>query len=159
MTLKDDLWFLKIALEEAEKAYKLDEVPIGAVIVNDKSEIISKAHNLKEKNFNPCGHAEIIAITEAAQKQKDWRLIDCTMYVTLEPCPMCLAALVQARIKRLVFGAYDSKGGALSLNYRLHNDQKLNHQFQVLGGLEHFQCSRIISNYFKAKRTEYKFKT
>lgn len=159
MTLKDDLWFLKIALEEAEKAYKLDEVPIGAVIVNDKSEIISKTHNLKEKNFNPCGHAEIIAITEAAQKQKDWRLIDCTMYVTLEPCPMCLAALVQARIKRLVFGAYDSKGGALSLNYRLHNDQKLNHQFQVLGGLEHFQCSRIISNYFKAKRTEYKFKT
>jgi tRNA(adenine34) deaminase len=143
------------ALIEAEKAYREDEVPIGAVIVDSAGTIISRTHNQKEKVFNPCGHAEILAITEAAKRKSNWRLTDCSIYVTLEPCPMCLSALVQARISHLYFGAYDAKGGALSLNYNFYKDQKLNHSFPVLGGLRHFECSRLLSTFFKEKRTNY----
>lgn len=154
-TFHDQLWMMDEALIEAEKAYRLDEVPIGAVIVDASGMIIAKAHNLKEKNHNPCGHAEILAITEAAKKINNWRLIDCTLYVTLEPCPMCLCAMVQARIGKLYFGAYDPKGGSLSLNYNFYNDQKLNHSFSVVGGLRHFECSKLLSTFFREKRVGY----
>lgn len=147
------------ALIEAHKAYREDEVPIGAVIVDSDGAILARAHNQKEKVHNPCGHAEILAISDACKKIKNWRLVDCSIYVTLEPCPMCLSALVQARIGHLYFGAYDTKGGALSLNYNFYKDQKLNHSFPVQGGLRHFECSRVLSTFFKEKRLGYhKFK-
>lgn len=147
-----------MALEEADRAYKMDEVPIGALIVGPQGEVLSKECNFKEQNNDPCGHAEILAIRAATKKLGDWRLLNCTLYVTLEPCPMCLAAMVQARISRLVFAAYDSKGGALSLNYNLHKDQRLNHSFKVTGGIRHFECSALISSFFKEKRGKYNFK-
>jgi tRNA(adenine34) deaminase len=143
------------ALIEAEKAYRIDEVPIGAVIVDLNGVILSRSHNLKEKVFNPCGHAEILAIVEAAKKIKNWRLKECSIYVTLEPCPMCLNAMVQARIEKLYFGAYDSKGGSLSLNYNFYKDQKLNHSFSIVGGVRHFECSKLLSQFFREKRVNY----
>lgn len=152
LNLSDHFWFMRSAVEEAEKAWKGGEVPIGALIVDDNGVVISRAHNLKESVSNPCGHAEIIAIQEAAKKKADWRLTDCTLYVTLEPCPMCLSAIGQARIKQVIFGAYDSKGGAISLGYPLHKDLRLNHRFGVMGGVLHFECSRILSQFFKERR-------
>ena len=152
---QDQLWLMDEALIEAEKAYRLDEVPIGAVVVDSTGVILSRAHNRKEKNHNPCGHAEILAITEAAKKINNWRLINCSIYVTLEPCPMCLSAMIQARIGTLLFGAYDPKGGSLSLNYNFYKDQKLNHAFPVIGGLRHFECSKLLSTFFREKRTSY----
>jgi tRNA(adenine34) deaminase len=156
--LEDHIWLMDEALLEAEKAYKENEVPIGAIIVDDQGHIIARAHNIKEKNNNPCGHAEILAIIEASKKIENWRLVNCSMFVTLEPCPMCLSALVQARISKLYFGAYDPKGGAISLNYNLYKDKRLNHQFSVVGGLKHFECSKIISNFFREKRNSYNVK-
>lgn len=152
---QDQLWLMDEALVEAEKAFREDEVPIGAVIVDPNGVILSRAHNLKEKNHNPCGHAEILAITEAAKKIGNWRLLNCSLFVTLEPCPMCLSAMIQARIGVLYFGAYDPKGGSLSLNYNFYKDQKLNHSFGVVGGIRHFECSRLLSTFFREKRLNY----
>ena len=153
---QDSLWIMDEALIEAEKAYRDDEVPIGAVIVDHDRVILARAHNIKEKNHNPCGHAEILAITEAAKKIGNWRLLNCSLYVTLEPCPMCLSAMIQARFGPLYFGAYDPKGGSLSLNYNFYKDQKLNHSFPVIGGLRHFECSKLLSDFFREKRGTYK---
>lgn len=150
------LWLMDEALREAESAYHKDEVPVGALVVDSCGVVLSQAHNLKEKTNNPCGHAEILAIIQAGKKINNWRLLQCSLYVTLEPCPMCLSALVQARIEHLYFGAYDAKGGALSLQYNFHKDQKLNHSFTVLGGLRHLECSKLLSTFFKEKRTGYK---
>jgi tRNA(adenine34) deaminase len=155
-TLQDHLWFMNIALEEAEIAYKAQEVPVGAVLVSPTGDILSKQFNLKETHFNPTGHAEVLAMVEGAKKLQNWRLSDCTLYVTLEPCTMCLSAMVQSRIRMCVFGAYDTKGGALSLGYRLHQDKRLNHQFDVIGGIKHFECSRLLSQFFKERRTGYR---
>jgi len=152
---QDRLWLMDEALIEAGKAYRLNEVPIGAVVVDSNGAILSRSHNLKENNNNPCGHAEVLAIIEAAKKVNNWRLLDCSLYVTLEPCPMCLNAMVQARIGSLIFGAYDPKGGSLSLNYNFYKDQKLNHSFPIIGGLRHFECSRLLSSFFREKRTGY----
>lgn len=157
-SLADYDWCMKLALEEAEKGWKADEVPIGALVVSEIGEILARAHNDKEKKFNPFGHAEMIAMTEAAKKRGNWRLENCTLIVTLEPCPMCLAAMREARIGRVIFGAYDAKGGALSLNYNLHQDQRLNHRFEAVGGVHHFECSKILSDFFRTKRQEYKMK-
>jgi tRNA(adenine34) deaminase len=153
--MNEHLWFMEEALKEADKAYREDEVPIGAVVVDSAGVILARSHNHKEKAHNPCGHAEILALIEAAKKKANWRLTDCALYVTLEPCPMCLSALVQARIGHLYFGAYDPKGGSLSLNYNFYKDSKLNHNFSVTGGLRHFECSRILSTFFKEKRSSY----
>jgi tRNA(adenine34) deaminase len=155
MKFEDKLWLMDEALIEAEKAYREDEVPIGAVIIDSNGTVLSRTHNKKEKVFNPCGHAEILAITEAAKKISNWRLVNCSLFVTLEPCPMCMAALVQSRISNLYFGAYDPKGGALSLNYNFHNDKRLNHNFNVCGGLKHYECSKILSTFFREKRSNY----
>lgn len=155
MNFSDDLWNMSLALEEAEKAYHEDEVPIGAIIVDQNNKILAKSFNLKEKNHDSLGHAEILAIKIAGQTISNWRLSGCTLYVTCEPCPMCLAAMVQARIKTLVFGAYDPKGGALSLGYNLYKDERLNHKFSVVGGLKQFECSRLLSQFFKEKRTDF----
>lgn len=147
-----------LALEEADTAFKGQEVPVGAVLVAPSGEVLSKHHNLKETHFNPVGHAEILCIADGAKKLQNWRLSDCTLYVTLEPCPMCLSAMVQSRVKLCVFGAYDGKGGALSLGYHLHQDKRLNHQFSVIGGVKHFECSKILSQFFRERRSSYKTK-
>lgn len=157
--LTDIDYLMGLALEEADKAYKIDEVPIGAIICDSSGKIISQAHNIKETNNNPCGHAEILAIQEASKKLNSWRLEDCTLIVTLEPCVMCMGALWQSRIKKLIFGAYDQKGGAISLGYKVYDDSRLNHRFPVMGGVCHFECSRVLSRFFREKRGSYKVKT
>ena len=147
---------MKLAMEEAEKAYYLDEVPVGAVMVDECGHILAKTHNLKEKNNNPCHHAEILAIMESSKKLRNWRLEGCALYVTLEPCVMCLGAMVSARVARLFFGAYDEKAGALGLGLNIHAHPKLNHRIQVVGGSMHYECSRLLSDFFKAKRMAYR---
>lgn len=156
--IQDDLWFMDLALKQAEVAYKEKEVPVGALLVSKDGEILSQKYNLKEAHHNPTAHAEVLSIIEATKKIASWRLTDATLYVTLEPCPMCLAAMVQARIKRCVFGAYDSKGGALSLGYHLHKDVRLNHRFAITGGIRHFECSKLLSQFFKERRLSYRQK-
>ena len=158
LSFREHLWWMNLALEEAEKAYRIEEVPIGAILVDEEGKEIARSYNLKEQTANPCGHAEILAITQAAQTLNSWRLLNCTLYVTLEPCPMCLGAMVQSRIGQLVFGAYDPKGGALSLGFNLYKDERLNHHFRVMGGVRHFQCSRILSQFFREKRQDYRKK-
>lgn len=155
-TVSDHLWFMSMALEQAELGYKAQEVPVGAVLVSPEGEVLSKKHNLKESHHNPTAHAEMLAITEGAKKLQNWRLSDCVLYVTLEPCPMCLTAMVQSRIRQCVFGAYDAKGGALSLGYHLHQDKRLNHQFSIIGGIKHFECSKVLSQFFKERRNSYR---
>ena len=158
MNLEDHLWNMGLALEMAEEAYRDDEVPVGAVLVDAHGKTISKARNTKEKNNDPCGHAEIIVIREAAHELGQWRLLGTTLYVTLEPCPMCLSAAVQARVDQVIFGAYDPKGGAISLGYTFNNDARLNHKLKVVGGVRHFDCSQLISGFFREKRSRYQHK-
>ncbi len=149
----DHLWLMDSALEEARLAYSNKEVPVGAIVVDSRGTIISKAFNQKESQSNPCSHAEILSLQYAGQKLKNWRLTDCTMYVTLEPCPMCMNALVHARIKELVFGAYDPKGGALSLGYNFQRDERLNHHFSIIGGVRHYESSKLLSDFFRKRRS------
>jgi tRNA(adenine34) deaminase len=133
-----------------------EEVPVGAIVVSPHGEILSEAYNLKETNNDVTGHAEIIALKRASEKLGSWRLTDCSLIVTLEPCPMCLSAILQSRIKSLYFGAYDTKGGALSLGYNFPFDERLNHKFNVYGGYKHYECSTLLSKFFRAKRNKYK---
>lgn len=149
---------MDLAIEMAEKAYGNDEVPVGAVLVDSSNKVLSSAFNLKEQNQDVTGHAEILCLKEAAEKNKSWRLNGCTLIVTLEPCPMCLSAALQARVKTVVFGAYDLKGGALSLGYHFHQDPRLNHKLDIVGGVRHYQCSKLLSQFFKEKRNYYKTK-
>lgn len=143
--------YMAQALEEAQSAYLEDEVPVGCLIVSPYGETLARTYNKKEQDNDACAHAEILAI-QAAGKKLGWRLVDCSLIVTLEPCPMCLSAMLQARIGALYFGAYDRKGGALSLGYNFPRDKRLNHTFSVMGGVRHYECSRMLSNYFKQKR-------
>lgn len=151
-------WFMSLAIEEAEKAYREGEVPVGALLVDEDGNIVAKGRNIKESCFDPCGHAEIEVIRLAAKKRKNWRLTGHTLYVTLEPCVMCAAAIIQARLSLLVFGAYDPKGGAISLGHYIHIDSRLNHSYSVIGGIKHFDCSKILSTFFRERRNEYKQK-
>lgn len=141
-----------MALEEAEKAYLEKEVPVGAVLIDKTGKVIATAHNQKEKNNDPCGHAEIELLRKAGDLLGTWRLTDYILVVSLEPCLMCMGALVQARIGKLVFGAYDPKGGAISLGHNIHQNLKLNHRFSVVGGLSHYRSSRLLSQFFKERR-------
>jgi tRNA(adenine34) deaminase len=153
--MRDHMWHMQSALIEAEKAYHNNEVPVGAIILDDAKKIVAEAHNDKEKSKNPCGHAEILAIQQACKKLNDWRLNDHTLYVTLEPCPMCMGAIIQSRIKKVVFGAYDLKGGALSVGLNIHQNSALNHEVEIIGGIRHFECSKLLSDFFRLKRGEY----
>ena len=146
----DDEYWMEYAIAEARLAGEIDEVPIGAVIVKD-DEIIARAHNMRETHKDPMAHAEIKAIEEAARFLGGWRLLDCTLYVTLEPCPMCAGAVINARIPRVVFGAYDKKAGAFGTLYDLA-EGKLNHKPQVAGGVLKAECAALLSGYFKRKR-------
>ncbi len=142
--------YIKLALKEAQKALFKDEVPIGCVIVKD-DKVIARGYNLRESKKDVTKHAEIVAIEKACKKLNSWRLVDCEIYVTLEPCPMCAGAIYQARIKRLIFGADDPKGGAVGGNFNLY-EQKLNHYPEIIKGILKEECSSLISNYFKKKR-------
>ncbi|MBI3754992.1 MAG: nucleoside deaminase [Deltaproteobacteria bacterium] len=139
------------ALREAEKAAQKGEVPIGAVIVSD-DKIIARGHNLKETSADPTAHAEIIAIKKASNKLGEWRLLNSTIYVTLEPCLMCMGALIQARVSRLVFGVYDPKAGACGSVYDVSNDKRLNHRIEVTSDVMAGECEKILKDFFKDLR-------
>lgn len=139
---------MKEALKEAEKAYEKGEIPVGALIVVN-GEIISKAHNIKETTFDPTAHAEILAIREAARILGAWRLTDATLYVTKEPCIMCSGAIVNSRIKRLVYGCNDPKGGAVVSLYNILNDKRLNHQVEITNGILEEECRVILKDFLK----------
>jgi tRNA(adenine34) deaminase len=143
--------FMQIALEEAEKAWRENEVPIGAAIVHDER-VIARAHNQREQLHDPTAHAEMIAITQAAEARQSWRLDGCTLYVTLEPCPMCAGAIVQARLPVLVYGAADPKAGAVHTLYRLLEDPRLNHRAEIVAGVMAEPCARILSQFFQEQR-------
>ena len=150
MIKQHEKW-MNLALQEAQKAVFQNEVPVGAVVVfND--EMIAKACNQKETLPSPIAHAEIIALHRAAQKLKRWRLTDATLYVTLEPCAMCAGALVQSRIKTVVFGAHDPKAGAVESVFQILTHEKLNHRCEVIGGVLREPCSQILSDFFREKR-------
>jgi tRNA(adenine34) deaminase len=153
MTVEDQaaIW-MQEALSLAQKAAQEDEVPVGAVVVY-QNQVIGRGYNQREHHHDPLAHAEMRAIAEAAQFLKSWRLIDCLLVVTLEPCPMCLAACQQARVQEVVYGALDKKGGALSLGYRLNEDVRTNHRFPVYY-LETPKCSQILKDFFSSKRTK-----
>lgn len=146
----DRKWMQK-AFREAERAFDADEVPVGAVIVHE-GRVVGRGHNLVEQLGDPTAHAEIMAVTAACDTLGRKFLHDCTLYVTLEPCPMCAGALVHARLKRLVFGAYDEKAGAVDTLYRIGQDERLNHQIEVIGGLEAGRASSMLQAFFRAKR-------
>lgn len=143
---------MEMALEEAEIASTEDEVPVGAVIVSLKFGVIARAHNQREQLLDPTAHAEMIAITQAAQALRSWRLENCALYVTLEPCPMCAGALVQARIPFVVYGATDPKAGACDTLYRITTDPRLNHRAQVIPGVMADRCASVLSEFFTRKR-------
>jgi len=142
---------MKKALEEAKEAYNLKEVPIGAVIAK-KGKIVGLGHNEKETSLDTTNHAEIIAIKEASKNLKSWRLTDCTMYVTVEPCPMCAGAIVNSRVKELVIGTMDPKGGACGSLYNIVEDDNLNHIVEVRRGIMEKECSDIMKDFFKKLR-------
>jgi len=144
-------YFMKMALEEAELATREDEVPIGAVIVQD-DRVIARAHNQREQLHDPTAHAEMIAITQAAESLRSWRLDGCTLYVTLEPCPMCAGAIVQARIPTVVYGATDPKAGAVDTLYRMLDDSRLNHRCETVSGIMAEPCGQILTRFFQAQR-------
>lgn len=145
--------FLDEALAEARLARDEGEVPVGAVIVQN-GKIIARGRNQKETKQNCILHAEIVAIQEACNALKSWRLIDCDLYVTLEPCPMCLGALQQARVRKVFYGAEDAKGGAISLGLNLNHDLRLNHRFDV-EHTENKSCGEILTLFFKDKRKKF----
>ncbi len=144
-------YYMKQALKEAEKAYKKLEVPVGAIIVKD-DKIIARAHNQKETKTDTTKHAEILAIQKASKKLKSWRLIDCEMYVTLEPCSMCAGAMINSRIKKVYIGAKDEKTGAVGSVLNLFNDYTFNHKVEVETGIMEKECQKILKQFFKELR-------
>ena len=139
------------ALKEAELAAQEDEVPIGCVVVKD-DKIISRAHNQRDKSHNPLGHAETLAIKKASEVLNDWQLVDCELYVTIEPCIMCAGAIIQSRIKKVVYGAPDLKGGAFGGSIDVMTANNINHHPEIISGVLEKECSEIIKDYFKSKR-------
>ena len=140
------------ALALANQAATFDDVPVGALVVNDQGEIIGVGENLREKNNDPTAHAEIAAIKNAAQKIGNWRLDDLTMVVTLEPCAMCAGAIVQTRMKRLVFGAFDEKAGAVGSIWDVVRDARALTKIEVISGVLEKECAQVLTNFFKGKR-------
>jgi tRNA(adenine34) deaminase len=142
---------MRLALDEAERACREDEVPVGAVIVHG-DRVVASAHNQREQLRDPTAHAEMIAITQAAEALGSWRLDNCTLYVTLEPCPMCAGAILQARIATVVYGATDPKAGAVHTLYHLLDDARLNHRSEVVAGVLGDECGQILSRFFQRQR-------
>ncbi len=150
-TQPDDERFMRLALQEAAAAAELGEVPIGAVVVHN-GEVVAQAHNLRETDADPSAHAEFSALVAASRALGRWRLTGCTVYVTLEPCLMCAGLMVNARIDRCVFGAYDPKGGALGTLYNVSHDPRLNHEFEVTGGVLEDECAAQLKAFFAQLR-------
>jgi tRNA(adenine34) deaminase len=142
---------MRLALDEALAAAEEDEVPVGAVIVA-AGRVVASAHNQRERLQDPTAHAEMIALTQAAASLGSWRLEGCTLYVTLEPCPMCAGAILQARVPTVVWGAADPKAGAVASLYRLFDDARLNHRVAHQGGVLAEECGRCLSGFFRARR-------
>ncbi len=147
--------FMRLALSEARKAFDKEEIPVGAVIVQN-GKVIAKAHNLKESNNDTTCHAEILAIHKASKKLKKWRLTDCEMYVTLEPCSMCAGALINCRLKKLYIGTMDSKTGACGSVLNLLKDYKFNHIVECETGILKEDCEKILKDFFKFLRNKRK---
>jgi tRNA(adenine34) deaminase len=145
-----DRW-MRLALEEARAAAAEDEVPVGATVVA-AGRVVASAHNQREQLEDPTAHAEMIAITQAASALGSWRLERCTLYVTLEPCPMCAGAILQARVPVVVWGALDPKAGAVETLYRLFDDPRLNHRVDHVGHVLADECGRVLSDFFRGKR-------
>lgn len=143
--------FMRLAYREAQQALEEDEVPVGAVIVHGER-VIASAHNQREQLHDPTAHAEMIAITQAAEALGSWRLDECLLYVTLEPCPMCAGAILQARIPWLIYGTPDPKAGAVHTLYQLLADPRLNHRCQTVSGVLAAECGEILSRFFQQKR-------
>ena len=147
----EDLFFMKKAFKLAEKAGTIGEVPVGALIVRE-NEIIAEAFNQKELSQKATAHAEIFAIEQASLKLNTWRLNDCTLYVTLEPCPMCAGAIVATRLKRLVYACKDSKAGAVHSLYQITEDSRLNHRVEIHQGILAKESSKLLKSFFRKKR-------
>jgi tRNA(adenine34) deaminase len=153
--MKDDLYWMGIALREAKKAADRGEVPIGAVVVRDDA-VLGRGFNFREGRRDPVAHAEIIAIRKAARKEVSWRLSGATLYITLEPCIMCMGAILLARIDRVVFGCHDPKGGAAGSLYDLSDDGRLNHRVVLTSGIREAECAAILSDFFAGLRKQKK---
>lgn len=155
METNNDQTYMNIAIEEAKKAEAIGEVPIGAVIVKDGI-VIGRAHNLRETTQNAVTHAELSAIQDACSEVCSWRLEETTLYVTLEPCPMCAGAILQSRIPRVVYGARDPKAGCVDSLYRLLNDSRFNHECEVTEGVLAEECGALLTNFFRGLREKKK---
>jgi tRNA(adenine34) deaminase len=149
--LQSDHYFMGEALRQATRAYEAEEVPVGAVIVRE-GRIIARAFNQVELLKDATAHAEMLALTQAESAVGDWRLTDCTLYVTKEPCPMCAGAIVQARLPMVVYGCADPKAGACDTLYHITTDSRLNHRAQVIGGVLAERCAGVLGEFFAAKR-------
>ncbi len=149
----EDEVYMGLALAEAEKAFRLGEVPVGAVIVHE-GKVIAAAHNMRETWKDATAHAEVIAIREACRKLDRWRLSGCTLYVTVEPCPMCGGAIFNSRLERVVFGCRDNKAGAVESLFNILTHPSLNHQPQVIGGLMERECAAVMKRFFEARRNK-----
>ena len=151
-----DVQMMCRALELADKAESLGEIPVGAVLVDDTGKIIGEGWNLSIVNADPTAHAEIVALRHAAQCIQNYRLLNTTLYVTLEPCTMCAGAILHSRIKRLVFGASDAKTGAVGSRFHFFDDYKMNHSLEITGGVLQEECSRKLSAFFQKRREQKK---
>lgn len=155
--MRNDEYYMRLAIEEAKKAEEIGEVPIGAIIVH-RDEVIARAHNLRERDQRSIAHAELLAIDEACRKLGTWRLEHTTLYVTLEPCAMCAGAIVLSRIERVVFGASDPKGGCAGTLMNLLQEKRFNHQAEVVSGVLAEQCGDLLSQFFRRLRQQKKEK-
>ncbi|MGD9856546.1 MAG: tRNA adenosine(34) deaminase TadA [Planctomycetaceae bacterium] len=144
--------WMRRALDLARRAFEEEEVPVGAVIVHE-GRVVGEGYNQREALHDPTAHAEMIAITQAAENLGSWRLVDCTLFVTLEPCPMCAGAIVQARIPTVIYGAADPKAGACHSLYRLTDDARLNHRASVIGGVLREECRSLLQEFFARQRS------
>jgi len=148
-----DFYFMKLAISLAKAAYKKAEVPVGAVIVKE-NQVIAKGLNLRESKNSPLAHAELIAIEKAAKKLKSWRLLNCEIYVTLEPCIMCAGAIIQARINRLIYGCSDPKGGAAGSTINIFSLPNLNHYVSITKGILAYECNELLKSFFNNLRRD-----
>lgn len=155
--MKNDEFYMQLAIQEAKKAREKNEVPIGAVIVLN-NEVIATGYNLRESEQNAVAHAELLAIVKACKKLGTWRLEDATLYVTLEPCPMCAGAIINSRIKRVVYGAQDPKAGCVGTFMNLVEDERFNHQSEVVSGVLANECGELLTTFFRQLRQQKKEK-
>jgi tRNA(adenine34) deaminase len=148
----DDEHYMRLALAEAGAAALLGDVPVGAIVVDAAGDVVGRGRNRREVDADPTGHAEVVALREAARRAGTWRLHGCILFATLEPCPMCAGALVNARIARAVYGCDDPKAGALRTLYAIGSDARLNHRFEVTPGVLAAECGKLLSDFFAALR-------